>query len=75
VSVRIRVDATQRTAVAHCSDCPPWRELRGTRTAALTAAADHAELVHGDTQLAGNLRVQARRAATRPPGGDAQESQ
>lgn len=51
-----------RHVLAACRQCPPWRELRGTRPAALLAAAVHAEQVHHDTKRAKQLRQQAARA-------------
>ena len=59
----IRLDGPPRrrgTTVALCDECPPWRELRGTRAAALRAAADHLARVHGQAKRAADLRDQAR---------------
>lgn len=61
----IRVDGSASSQLAYCELCPPWRELRGERAAALTAAADHAERVHDDTARARQLRQLATRAARR----------
>lgn len=60
----IRVEAGTRHALAWCRDCPPWRELRGTRAAALLAAADHAERVHEARSIASDLRERARDTRT-----------
>lgn len=60
----IRVEPGTRHVLAWCRDCPPWRELRGTRTAALLAAADHAERCHGDRAIASDLRERARDTRT-----------
>lgn len=56
----IRVDASPRSYLAVCRDCPSWRELRGTRAAALHAAAAHADTCHGREKLAADLRRRAR---------------
>lgn len=61
----IRVDGSPSTSLAYCTECPPWRELRGERAAALTAAADHAQRVHADEQRARELRQLATRATRR----------
>lgn len=61
----IRVEAGTHHALAWCAECPPWRELRGTRAAALTAAAEHADRCHHLPHLASDLRRQARRAEAR----------
>lgn len=61
----IRVDSSTSSQLAYCTDCPPWRELRGERPAALTAAAEHAQRVHGDDQRARELRQLAARATRR----------
>lgn len=61
----IRVDGSAATQLAYCTACPPWRELRGQRSAALTAAADHALRVHDDPARAHELRQLATRAARR----------
>jgi hypothetical protein len=61
----IRIDGSPSSQVAYCTSCPPWRELRGERAAALTAAADHAERVHEDIARARELRQLATRAARR----------
>lgn len=61
----IRVDPSATSQLAYCDSCPPWRELRGERSAALTAAADHAERVHEDAQRARELRQLAARATRR----------
>lgn len=65
MTARIRVDGSDSTQLAYCEACPPWRELRAERAAALTAAALHAELVHADTARANELRELATRAARR----------
>jgi hypothetical protein len=57
----IRLDASARSVVACCASCPSWRELRGDRAAALRAAAQHLEAVHGDTGKAADRREQAGR--------------
>jgi hypothetical protein len=59
---RINIDGNQRgagTQLALCAECKPWRELRGTRPAALLAAAEHAANVHGDYREADKLRTRA----------------
>ena len=61
----IKVDPSASSQLAYCTACPPWRELRGDRAAALTAAAAHAELVHADQQRARELRQLAARATRR----------
>jgi hypothetical protein len=61
----VRVDPSASSQLAYCVHCPPWRELRGERAAALTAAADHAQRVHGDDQRARELRQLAGRATRR----------
>lgn len=58
----IGIDKSARSVLAHCAQCPSFRELRGTRPAALIAAATHVELVHGDARAAANLRDRARHA-------------
>lgn len=58
----VYVDATQRTALAVCRLCGS-RDLRLSRAAALTAAADHQVEAHGDERAAQQLRWRA--AATR----------
>lgn len=61
---RIKIDGSKAgrgTQLATCPECGPWRELRGTRRAALLAAADHATLVHGDERQASELRDRASR--------------
>lgn len=61
----IRVDGSAASQLAHCAACPSWRELRGERSAALIAAAEHAVRVHDDTARANQLRELATRAAGR----------
>lgn len=61
----IGVDGSAASQLAHCAACPSWRELRGERAAALTAAADHALRVHDDKATAAQLRELATRAAKR----------
>lgn len=61
----IRVDGSASSQLAYCDLCPPWRELRGDRAAALTAAADHAARVHADEKRARVLRQLAARATRR----------
>jgi len=61
----VRVDPSPSSQLAWCVHCPPWRELRGERAAALTAAAQHALLVHDDEQRARELRQLAARATRR----------
>lgn len=63
--MRITLDKSDRDVVALCVDCPPWRELRGTRAAALTAAAAHVDQVHADPRAAALLRERARHAERR----------
>lgn len=58
----VHVDPSARSQLAWCSDCPSFRELRGTRAAALTAAAHHADQVHQDTDRAKAIRQAATRA-------------
>lgn len=58
------VDATQRSAVAVCRLCP-WRAIRLTRPAVLTAAAAHQLEGHGDERAAQQLRWRAQLSATR----------
>ena len=62
----IRLDASYRdtSVVAMCDSCPPWRRI-GSRPSALRAAAEHLELVHGDSRRAAQLREQARRIDAR----------
>lgn len=48
-----------------CQDCPPWRRLAAGRADALLRAADHLDLVHGDTLRAKRLREQAARKRAR----------
>lgn len=60
-----RLEAGTRHVLAYCVKCPPWRELRGQRTAALLAAADHLEYVHDALRKAADLREQARRIERR----------
>lgn len=60
-----RLEAGTRHVLAWCVSCPPWRELRAERPAALRAAADHLENVHGQVRMAYGLREQARRIETR----------
>lgn len=55
-----RLDPASRHVLAWCSGCPPWREVRGTSSAAHLAAADHAERVHGDVNAAKEHRRRAR---------------
>lgn len=58
----IHIDGSQRgvgSQLALCDECKPWRELRGSRPAALLAAADHAANVHGDQAEADRLRARA----------------
>lgn len=57
---RIRVEAATRHALAWCTACPPWREVRGDRPAAHLAAAAHAETVHADHAAAKEHRRRAR---------------
>jgi hypothetical protein len=60
---RITIDGSQAgrgTQLATCPECVAWRELRGTRAAALMAGADHASMVHGDHHQASQLRQRAR---------------
>lgn len=64
----IRVDGSEAVQLAYCAACPSWRELRGERAAALTAAADHALRVHDDTARANELRQLATRATLRGHG-------
>lgn len=59
----VRIDPADRSLVAWCSECPSWRELRGTYAAALTAAADHVHRVHDDQDRAKALRQGATRAS------------
>lgn len=61
----LHIDTGSRSLVAWCDQCPSWRELRGTRSAALTAAAQHADQVHADQELAKAIRQGATRAADR----------
>ena len=61
----IRLDASARSVVVSCASCPPWRELRAARPAALRAAAVHLELVHGQAERAADLREQAARIERR----------
>lgn len=63
-----RVDTGTRHVLAWCHECQPWRELRGTRPAALRAAADHVQLVHGEDRLAADLRERAQRIERRHAG-------
>lgn len=61
---RVHLDGPQRrrgTTVAWCEDCPPWREIRGSREAALMAAATHLEGVHGLAREAAAKRALAAR--------------
>lgn len=60
-----RLEAGTRHVLAYCVRCPPWRELRGERPAALRAAADHLEYTHGQLRKAADLREQARRIERR----------
>lgn len=62
----IRLETGTRHLLASCATCPTWRELRGTRPAALLAAATHMDLVHGDARAAGKLRERAQRDTPRP---------
>lgn len=54
-----RVESGPGFQLAWCRECPPWRELRGSRAAALTACANHVQLVHGRGKLAAQLRARA----------------
>lgn len=59
-----RLEASYATVLAVCRSCPPWRELELTHAGALRRAADHVELVHGQHQLARNMRDRARKLDT-----------
>jgi hypothetical protein len=72
VSARIRVESGTRHALAWCTECPSWRELRGTRTAVHLLAADHSTRVHGDAAAAATHRRHAEESRTvhgKPPTG------
>lgn len=56
----VRFEPGTRHVLAYCTGCQPWRELRLTAARAYEAAASHAELVHGDTIAAKELRRRAR---------------
>lgn len=56
---RIRIDASPRSYLAWCRDCPSWREVRGHRRAALLAAAEHAARCHEDEDNATRLTRRA----------------
>lgn len=58
-----KLEAGHNHVLAYCRACPPWRELTQDRPEALTAAATHVQLVHGNPKLAEVLRKRA--AATR----------
>lgn len=54
-----RLEAGHNHVLAYCRACPPWRELAWDRPEALRAAAQHVQLVHGDTKQANRLRERA----------------
>lgn len=54
-----RLEGGTNHVLAWCTSCTPWRRLTGTRPEALRAAADHLQLVHGESGLAKQLRAQA----------------
>lgn len=60
----VHLDITPASALALCRLCGS-RDLRLTRAAALTAAAAHQALAHGDERAAQQLRWRAQQAATR----------
>lgn len=55
-----RLETGTRHVLAWCTGCPLWRTLTGTTAAAHLAAADHAQLVHGDKSAAKEHRRRAR---------------
>lgn len=61
----VRLEASARSIVLWCSDCPPWRELHGNQADAMLEAADHLAHVHGLHGQARRLRENARRIQRR----------
>lgn len=58
----IRLDVSRETAVALCTRCPDWRELRASRAAAWAAGAQHEAAAHpGDRQAYQALTMLQRR--------------
>jgi hypothetical protein len=57
---RIKLEPGTRHVLAYCTGCPSWRELASSSPAALRVSATHAELVHGDSATAKELRRRAR---------------
>lgn len=47
VTVATRLDLSGGSVVVWCTECPSWRELRGTATAAAACRVEHERLVHG----------------------------
>lgn len=54
-----RLEAGHNHVLAYCRSCPPWRQLAWDRPEALSAAATHVQLVHGNMVLAERLRTRA----------------
>jgi hypothetical protein len=58
----VGVDGGDRSWLAYCDECPPWREIRATRAAALRAGADHVARCHDQQKLAARFRERATHA-------------
>jgi uncharacterized protein YraI len=59
----IKLDHTQVSTVATCTECSSWCQVRSSKTAAWAAGADHQANVHpGSDQAAAALHASQRKA-------------